>query len=110
MQPQMKQREDSKATREQQLLIVCMEHKSSKMAREEQEDFMITVMMMVTGAKPTVPVPTSTLLSNGLVTPTKSPVQSVSSPEGTASTAVSGTSVEDKEDDDEIEQKIAEEM
>eukprot|EP00957_Ditylum_brightwellii_P002804 215400-Ditylum_brightwellii.AAC.2 len=64
--------------------------------------------MMVTGAKPPTPVPTSTLFSNGLVTPTKSFVQSVSSPEGTASTTVSVTSVED--DDDEIEQTNSEEM
>eukprot|EP00957_Ditylum_brightwellii_P153081 11652654-Ditylum_brightwellii.AAC.1 len=66
-------------------------------------------MVMVTGAKPPAPVPTSTLFSGGLVTPTKSSIQSVSSPEGTASTTVSDTSVKDKDDDDKIEQKIAEE-
>eukprot|EP00957_Ditylum_brightwellii_P048786 3701139-Ditylum_brightwellii.AAC.1 len=66
------------------------------------------MMMMVTGAKPLVPVLTSTLFSNGLITPTKSSVQSMSSPVGTASTTVSGTSVED-DDNDKLEQTIAEE-
>eukprot|EP00957_Ditylum_brightwellii_P004721 358969-Ditylum_brightwellii.AAC.1 len=70
---------------------------------------MTAMMMMVTGVKPPVPVPTSTLFSNVLVTPTKSSVQSMKSPEGTAITTVSGTSVEDK-DDDKIEQKITEEI
>eukprot|EP00957_Ditylum_brightwellii_P138563 10561714-Ditylum_brightwellii.AAC.1 len=68
---------------------------------------LMMMVMMITGAKPPVPVLTSTSFSNGLVTPTKSFVQSVNSPEGTVSTAVPGPSVEDK-DNDEIEQKIAE--
>eukprot|EP00957_Ditylum_brightwellii_P000215 16919-Ditylum_brightwellii.AAC.1 len=64
-------------------------------------------MMMVTGAKPPAPVSTSMLFSNGLITPTTSSVHTASSPEGTANTTVTSTSVED---DDKLEQKIAEEM
>eukprot|EP00957_Ditylum_brightwellii_P136295 10394579-Ditylum_brightwellii.AAC.2 len=64
------------------------------------------MMMMVTGAKPPAPVSTSTLFSSGLVAPTKSSVHTASSPEGIASTTVSGTSAKDN---DELEQKITEE-
>eukprot|EP00957_Ditylum_brightwellii_P012904 974980-Ditylum_brightwellii.AAC.2 len=71
----MKQRADEKASREQQMLLACMEHKATEQARKECEsqremhhqDFM---MMMVTGAKSPVSSILSSSTSN-FITPTK---------------------------------------
>eukprot|EP00957_Ditylum_brightwellii_P196745 14990153-Ditylum_brightwellii.AAC.1 len=79
IQQQMKQREDEKALREQQILLACMECKATEQAHKEHEsqrerhhqDFMMMVMvMLVTGAKSPVSS-ISSLSSSKFITPTK---------------------------------------
>eukprot|EP00957_Ditylum_brightwellii_P109478 8349663-Ditylum_brightwellii.AAC.1 len=105
----MKQREDEKAAREQQLLLAHMEREASERSCEEREsqremrhqDFM---MMMVTGSKS----PSSSISS-------PSPPSSLSVFPATYPTSVVTPSKGDKskkkeDDDDAIEHAIAREM
>mmetsp|Transcript_33060 Transcript_33060/g.48509 ORF Transcript_33060/g.48509 Transcript_33060/m.48509 type:complete len:248 (+) Transcript_33060:515-1258(+) len=77
MQQQMKQREDEKAVREQQMHLACMERNATERARKEREsqrerrhkDFMM-MMIMVTGSKSPIPSISPTPPSN-FVTPTQ---------------------------------------
>eukprot|EP00957_Ditylum_brightwellii_P146532 11155928-Ditylum_brightwellii.AAC.1 len=75
----MKQREDEKAAREQQMHLACMECKAteqtckeheSQRERRHQDFMMMMMMMMVTGSKSLTPSISSTPPSN-FVTPTK---------------------------------------
>eukprot|EP00957_Ditylum_brightwellii_P120936 9223516-Ditylum_brightwellii.AAC.1 len=74
----MKQREDKKTAREQQMHLAHMERKATEQVRKEREsqrerrhqDFMMMMMMVVTGPKSPTPSISSTPPSN-FVTPTK---------------------------------------
>eukprot|EP00957_Ditylum_brightwellii_P098673 7516670-Ditylum_brightwellii.AAC.1 len=78
MQQQMKQREDKKAAREQQMHFARMECKASEQVHKEREmqrerryqDFMMMIMMMVTDTKsPLLSISSPSLLSSLSVSP-----------------------------------------